>query len=86
MFAVFPAMFDRLAEGPEMDFVFIDGPHTYANVRNAARSVKRFRFFQFTGKPVVNSTQAVPPHTTHDDSAADIGILETLDSRASQVV
>ncbi|CAL1158428.1 unnamed protein product [Cladocopium goreaui] len=79
-------MHARLAEGPEMDFVFIDGPHTYANVRNAARSVKRFRFFQFTGKPVVNSTQAVPPHTTHDDSATDIGILETLDSRASQVV
>ena len=24
----------RLKEAPQMDFVFIDGPHTYANVRN----------------------------------------------------
>jgi len=27
-------MHARLSDGPEMDFVFIDGPHTYANVRN----------------------------------------------------
>ncbi|CAK9030931.1 Phosphoglycerate kinase [Durusdinium trenchii] len=29
-------MHTRLSDGPLMDFVFIDGPHTYANVRNAA--------------------------------------------------
>ncbi|CAK9030947.1 unnamed protein product [Durusdinium trenchii] len=27
-------MHTRLSDGPLMDFVFIDGPHTYANVRN----------------------------------------------------
>ena len=31
--------FCRLSDGPEMDFVFVDGPHTYANVRNEPRLI-----------------------------------------------